>query len=132
MCDVPDACSNLRFDQFVFDSVLNPHAATSDDDGNIDHCLSYDCNYVDIDSINSHDISKRDLSLFHHNIRSLNKNGNNLIDYMSTINHRFDIYAFTETWFNSKSDANLVDIDDYHSEHCIRENRRGGGASLFI
>jgi hypothetical protein len=132
MCDVSDSMFKLRFDQAVFDSVLNPHSTTSNDDGNIDHLLPPHCSYVDIDSINSFDITKRDISLFHLNTRSLNKNGNSVTDYISTFKHHYDIYGFTETWFNYQDEANLIDIEGYTSENCIREGRKGDGASLFI
>jgi hypothetical protein len=54
------------------------------------------------------------------------------VNYLSSLHHHFDIYGFTETWFNSDDDADIVDIGDYSTEHCIREDRKGGGVSLFI
>ena len=124
--------TDVHFDPDVFDSVLNSHSASSDDDCNIDSNWSFDCKYFDSHTINSIDLTNGHLSLFHHNARSLNKNGNTITDYISTLNHHFDIYGFTETWFNSDDDANLVDIEGYSYINCIRKGRTGGGASLFI
>ena len=51
-----------------------------------------------------------DFSIFHHNSRSLNTKANITVDYISILNHNFDIIGFTETWFNSVKDSNLIDL----------------------
>ena len=123
---------SLRFDQNVFNSILNSHSSSSDNDCNIDNCFPLNCKYFEIDCVNSLINSRRDISLFHLNTRSLNKNANTVINYLSAFHDHFDIYGFTESWFNSIEDANLISLEGYNSENCIRENRQGGGASLFI
>ncbi len=124
--------SNIRFDPSRYDSVLNSHSSSSDTACNIDNNLVYECAYYDHDNFNSTNFNKSNLSLFHHNSRSLNKNSNNILDYVTSLNHTFDIYGFTETWFRSNTDSDIIDIHGYMTEHCIREGRTGGGASLFI
>jgi len=125
---------SLRFDPIGYDSILNPHSKSSDNECNIDKCSPLNCKYFDIDCVNSLVNNKQDISLFHLNTRSLNNEdkANNVINYISSFHNHFDIYGFTESWFKSIEDANLISIEDYNSENCIRENRRGGGASLFI
>ena len=51
--------------------------------------------------------------MFHLNTRSLGKKANGGVDYCSVVVHDFDVYAFTETWFNSGDDSNLIDLDNY-------------------
>jgi hypothetical protein len=48
------------------------------------------------------------------------------------MNHDFDIIGFTETWFNHTEESNLIDLDTYDKIDCIRQDRTGGGATLFI
>ena len=125
---------SLRFDPIGYGSILNPHSNSTDNDCNIDKYFPLNCKYFDIDGMNSLVDNIRDISLFHLNTRSLNNadKANSVINYISSFHNHFDIYGFTESWFNSIEDANLISIEGYMSENCIRENRRGGGASLFI
>ena len=123
---------NLRFKPFKFDSSLNPSDDAFDDD--ITTCNDIPCRYYTNDNIHTHEpnISNSNLSLIHFNSRSLNKNSNNIINFLSTLHHHFDIYGFSETWFTHDYDAPLVDIGDFVTENCIRQDRRGGGVSLYI
>jgi len=132
MANVPDYLKNVNFDQVAFNSILNPQSNTSDIECNIDKCIDSRCKYFDNDSLNSTLHNHSDISIFHHNARSLNKNSTNIVDYIASLDIHFDIYCFTETWFKSIDDANLIDIDGYTPESCIRDDRTGGGASIFI
>ena len=75
--------------------------------------------------------NKKDLSIFHINIRSLNKNGDELIAYLSLLKRDFDIICLTETWISE-----LPVIDDifpsYKSYHSIRKGKNGGGCAIYI
>ena len=53
------------------------------------------------------------------------------MDYISILNHNFDIIGFTETWFNSVEDSNLIDLENYAKIDSIRPNRTGS-SSMFI
>ena len=55
-----------------------------------------------------------------------------IVDYCSVINYDFNVYTFTETWFNLEDNSNLIDLDTYYNIDCIRYGRTGGGTSLFI
>ena len=55
-----------------------------------------------------------------------------VVNYLSEIDHNFDIYAFLGIWFKSGDDFKLIDIDNYSKLYCIRYVRVGGGASLSI
>ena len=132
MHDLSNFMSDYKFNPSLFDSVLNPHSVTQDNSCNIDKSINCDCKYYDNMSINDGVLNQNSLSLFHLNCRSLNKRASNVVDYLSTINHDFDIIAFTETWFNSADESNLIDLNNYTKIDCIRTDRSGGGASLFI
>ena len=124
--------SEYKFIPSHFDSILNSHSSTSDSSCNIDETLDCNCKYYNINSVNEGVLERSDFSLFHLNTRSLNKKGSNVVDYISSINHNFDIYAFTETWFRNDYDSNLIDIENYSVIDCIRYGRVGGGTTLFI
>jgi len=132
---MPDSLPDIKFDPFRFNSTLNPHSMNSDEDCNIDDIQSTHCDYYLSDDLNNLTKTKKhtELSMFHHNIRSLNKHATEITSYLSTINHNFNIYGFTETWFNFEEDSKLIDIgDNYSIINDIRKDRSGGGASLFI
>ena len=132
---MPDSPTDIRFDPLRFNSILNSHSSTSDIDCNIDAIQKTRCNYYVSEDLNdlSETIKTPELSLFHHNIRSLNKHSSDITNYLATINHTFNIYGFTETWFKYEDDSNLIDIgENYSVLNAIRQDRSGGGASLFI
>jgi len=62
----------------------------------------------------------------------LNNHANDITNYLSLLDRHFDIYGFSETWFNYESDSSSVGISGYSSVNSIRQDRAGGGASLFI
>ena len=74
--------------------------------------------------------SMNDLSIIHLNIRSLGANGDILNAYLSLLKLNFDIVCLTETWV---SDSEILDVfQNYNGFHSIRQNRRGGGSSIFV
>ena len=131
MSDLSSFLSEHKFIPSNFDSVLNPHS--NDINSNIDQHLSCNCKYYDTNTIiDEGALHQSEFSIFHHNSRSLNKKANITVDYISILNHNFDIIGFTETWFNSVDDSNLIDLENYAKIDSIRPNRTGGGASMFI
>lgn len=125
--------SDARFDPFPFDSTLYSHSNSNDViTSNISYNTINTCNYYSGEHMNTIDLSNSDLSILHLNACSLNKHSNNITNYLSILNHHFDVYAFSESWFQYDSDANLIDLDGYSSVNCVRQDRRGGGTSLFI
>ena len=58
------------------------------------------CNYHDIESY-TNITTEHSESLFHHNSRSLNKNVNDITNFISSLEHDFSIIGFTETWFTT-------------------------------
>ena len=71
-----------------------------------------------------------DLAIFHVNIRSLNRNGDALIAYLSTLHLKFNIICLTETWMNENSIDNF--FPNYNSYMSTRQNRVGGGVAIYV
>ena len=62
-----------------------------------------DSKYYNIDEFNRatiRNVNYKKFSMYHCNIRSATKNGNNLSIHMKALNHEFDVIALTETWLN--------------------------------
>lgn len=70
------------------------------------------------------------MSLFHVNIRSLKNKWHETELSLSSLNHKFDIMAFTETWFLDESE--VLSVPGYREVGVYRRNRRGGGSSLCL
>ena len=97
---------------------------------NQDH---FKCSYCSTDSFKQlkQQFSKNGLSIMCFNIRSFNKNGDEFLGYLSNCEHVFDIIILTETWAKGETNT-LCYIPGYNSTHNFRENRRGGGVSIFV
>jgi len=76
--------------------------------------------------------TKETFSLIHFNIRSLPKNRENLLAYLSQFHQKFTVIAISETWANEEN-QNLLNIPGYNK---ILKNRTtsstGGGVALYI
>ena len=70
-------------------------------------------------------------SFLHLNVRSIPSNLNNLENYLSLLEHKFQIIALTETWLQPHN-KDIYNICGYNHEYKIREGKKGGGVSLFI
>ena len=92
---------------------------------------SVDSSYYSAENFNSkYSISPQsNLFIVHHNIRSFNRNFDELACFMATLSCEIDILILSETWFTSGSVSNLR---GYSSYHCTRNNRGGGGLSIYI
>ena len=67
--------------------------------------------------------------LFNQNIRSFARNFDSFSACFENMNIPIDILVFTETWFTKVS---CVEIPMYHSYHSFRNNRMGGGVSIYV
>ena len=93
----------------------------------------FNCSYRSIDSFKvlKQQFPKNGLSIVCFNVRSFSKNGDEFVGYLSNLEHDFDIIVLTETWANNETQT-LCQIPGYNSTHNPRENRRGGGVSIFV
>jgi len=73
------------------------------------------------------DINK--FTIIHQNIRSFNKNGDDLILFLSQFSRKPDVIVISETWF---SPTIVTGLEGYNCFHTFREIRKGGGISIFV
>ena len=121
---------------------INPFNLNDPDDKIINVNTNYDinnnnenCNYHCSDTFNdlSRHIDSSKLNLIHFNSRSLNKNIDSITDYLKTLNHKFPLIAFSETWLSDKNSLpSLNSIEGYQIVDCKRNFKRGGGVALYI
>ena len=71
-----------------------------------------------------------DFSLLHLNIRSLQRNVNNLSILLTYLNIKLSLIGLSETWLNDYFHS--VDIDGFNFIYKHRPNRTGGGVGLYI
>ena len=45
---------------------------------------------------------------------------------------KFDIIAFSETWFSSNNNLNIFSLPGYQFCHMDHEDRRGGGVAIYV
>ena len=80
-------------------------------------------------------ILENSFSVYYINIRSLNKNFDKLLKFLSIIKNEFDIIAISETWCNDDNINinSLYQIPKYTPIHQIRKtSSKGGGLVLYI
>lgn len=124
-----DFSSELGLDSHVFDVF-----GLNNDEKTPIRNLNSPCNYYFNDTFN-HKFAKYQnndvFSLFHLNAQSLSAKHDCVADYLSSLCHKFSIYAFTETWFNSNV-SSLYNMPGYSFVHRSRKGRRGGGVCLYV
>ena len=94
---------------------------------------SEDCRYYTIDSFNDKFTgnSTLKLSIITINIRSFRRNCDEFIWFLNNLNIKFDIIILTETWLY-ETNTDLCNINGYKSVHSMRQERMGGGVSIFV
>ena len=97
-----------------------------------DHLLDIKCSYVSPnDIVNDHmSQNESDLTIFHNNIRSINKNLGSAEEIFLNCQKMPDILAFTETKLNS--DSNLPNIEGYQPLEHVDSPTDAGGVGLFV
>ena len=95
---------------------------------------SSDCKYYTSSSLEKEIINlanPKPFSVFHLNIRSAPKNLSELNNFLSTLAIHFTCIGLTETWISNNTSSS-INISGYSHIHKFRDNRRGGGVSLFL
>ena len=93
--------------------------------------IIFSCKYYSGNYFNDNQISINCLSFIHLNARSLNSNFKEIEDYLSSLNHKFDIIAISETWANESNEQTFT-FHGYDAFHTVRKNKRGGGVALYV
>ena len=135
-----DLYANKIFNPFNFNEIdTNEPNFDIDPDMNyfneFGHNLSINCNYYTEELCNQLFRKEKDdcipFSIFHHNIRSLPANYNQLNVLLDTIDHSFSIMGLSETWLDCEK-YDLYQFQGYNHIGKTRCTQRGGGVSLFI
>ena len=119
---------------------INPFNLNDDNDKEPDENVGINnpvdqCNYYCSDTFNDRTkhLSNSKFSLIHFNSRILNKNIDNITNYLKTLTHKFSIIAFSESWLNdSNTLPSLINIDGYNIAYYNRRDKRGGGVALYV
>jgi exonuclease III len=127
---------NLIFNVFDPLQADEPSDDLDPDEGFFSHQNqpNSNCNYIHPDplaKIITDWHSPPNISFFHLNARSLKRNFNDICTLLHTINHPFTLLGFTETWFKEHN-APIHNIDGYTHEFITRQNKPGGGTSMYI
>ena len=70
--------------------------------------------------------NKTSVSILHLNIRSISKNFDNFKLFLSSLNCKFSIICFSETWLNDQNvDNSNYELPNYSSIHQVRPHSRG-------
>ena len=126
------------YDDIVTDNPENPNDIGSDIirtiNGHTD--LTSISNYYNIEEYNRQtqtppNISKSSLSILHFNIRSLQKNYDNLTFYLNCLRIQPHVIALTETWIKDTTQHHFH-LAGYSTYHSLRMNKEHGGVSLLI
>ena len=88
------------------------------------------CNAYDLNSFNA-SVGKMvdNFFIISQNIRSFTKNIDGFTLYLSNLDLKPKVIILQETWF---SEANCHDIEGYRGFHNFRENKKGGGVSIYV
>ena len=95
---------------------------------------SEQCNYVtSINDYNAVQLNEYAFGVLHLNIRSFYKNEAKLIQLLDDICQKVTVHVILlcETFLNSNNVA-LAEISGFTSFHKMREDRKGGGVSIFV
>jgi hypothetical protein len=136
-------CNKLLFNPFdlnLENGELTDNIPCNDYDPDINYYNTQvqhtliDSKYYDSSEFNSTiaDLSKTtQLSMFHSNIRSANKNANNLSIQLNKLNHQFDIITLSETWLNEHN-TEINGFPEYNHIYNLRNSKKGGGVSILV
>jgi Reverse transcriptase (RNA-dependent DNA polymerase) len=76
-------------------------------------------------------ISGSDLNFLYFNARSLKKNFNDIIDFISNLNKPIHLIIVTETWMKENEIA-YYNFSNFFAFHSTREESRGGGVAIYV
>jgi len=75
-------------------------------------------------------VSPGDVTVLSMNIRSMYGKLDELSVFFGELSCKFDFFCVSETWLNT-STIEMTELENYKHFNIVRENRRGGGVSVF-
>jgi hypothetical protein len=85
---------------------------------------------IQIEEINENS-KNSNKAMMHLNIRSIPKNLDTFLSTLHASNMKMDLISFTETWLKTEN-AECYGIPGYNHEYLTREDKAGGGVSMFF
>ena len=99
--------------------------------------VTHTCHYFDESQFSrmihnsSSDDHRGQLSFFHLNIRSAPKHFDHLTNFLSCLACKFSFIGLSETWHTANT-VDLYGIPGYSCTQAFRNDKRGGGVSLYV
>lgn len=112
--------------QLQLDDLLNDCLSTDD-------IADLEFKYYNISELNhlyKEHHSKMGFTFFHVNIRSLSKNGDSLLDFISSYSGEFDAYILSEIWTTNIEFYNNL-IPGYSFHYLLPASSRAGGVAIY-
>jgi hypothetical protein len=134
----PDKAKDLIFDPF--ETIMDENENDDPNDPDMNYYRSYNnsanisCKYYNVDEINklnSKNNRDKKFTIFHLNIRSMAKNYRMFQNTLAIIDTKFDVIILSETWLKPYN-VDIYKLDGYTHEFITRNNKAGGGLSIYI
>ena len=87
------------------------------------------CSYYEVQEYRDTVNKLNDLVVFHHNVRSFNRNFDQLSLLLDSVKQKVGVIVLSETWFTERL---CTEIDGYVGHHVCRRDRVGGGVSVYV
>jgi len=129
--DIKDVESGSE-DIILYDDInykVNEFGGDIDPDEHLFNNIIKDCDYYTDNQFKCF-YTNGAFSIIHFNSRSLNKNYNDIKQYLSQFS-KFSVIAVSETWLEADKCCE-VELDGYDLFTTNRINKRGGGVALYI
>jgi len=106
-------------------------AETDIDPDSIFLSINNNCNYYTNEKYNNNCFTEDKLTIIHFNSRSLYTNFYVVREYLQSFVFPFSVIAIYETWFNQEKGIHF-EMDDYDLHYMNRQNKTGGGVTLYV
>ena len=125
--------SNIALDNLINDDKIDHTVfADIDPDNNFLSITSLrNSNYFTETQFNKMPYTNSEFSIFNVNIRSSRTNFDSFRHYTNELKHQFSVYTLTETWLKNYN-KNLYNLKGYQHIHKLRDNKLGGGVSIYV
>ena len=120
----------IRLNSFLSPNV-DTEDATIDLSNNVFSISKFNTKLMDC-MLNNNFVNDKHFSCIHINCRSLSKNHENLISFLSCLDIKPTIIGLTETWISESTPCAIFNIDGYKFVGLERKNKRGGGVGFYI
>lgn len=129
-----DRLEDLHFDGFAIGDTQFGNKGLDPDANFFQNCSNLQSKYYDIDEFVSKfkdfHTSEAPFSSVHFNSRSVHKNFDKILDFLSLLQFDFDVIGLSETWLRDSD--KLPNMPGYYSVCSNRYDKLGGGVGLYV